>query len=73
MCEAAVRGDFKAAAAFFKELRLLHGLDKMDIETPDLTQWEPTMPVIISDLSDLGFEKIENPNEFAQKLLKSLK
>ncbi|TXI14819.1 MAG: hypothetical protein E6Q66_04690 [Pedobacter sp.] len=73
MCEAAARGDFKAAAAFFKELRLLHGLDKVDVETPNLSQWEPATPVIVSDPSALGFEKIEHPDQLVQKLLKSLK
>lgn len=73
MCEAAVRGDFKAAAAFFKELRLLHGLDKIDVETPDLSSWEPVTPVIVSDPSELGFEKLEQPDQLVQKLLKSLK
>lgn len=73
MCEAAAKGDFKAAAAFFKELRLLHGLDKIDAETPDLSQWEPIKPIIISSVSEIGYEKIEHLDQEIKKLLKALK
>lgn len=73
MFEAAATGDFKAAAAFFKELRLLRGLDKIDPDTPDLSKWEPIKPIIISSVSEMGFEKIDNPDQEVKKLLRSFK
>lgn len=73
MFKAASNGDFKAASAFFKELRLLRGLDKVDQDVPDLTKWEPINPIIISDASDMGFDKIEHPDQEVKKLLKSFK
>lgn len=73
MFQAAAQSDFKSAAAFFKELRLLRGLDKIDVETPDLSKWEPINPLIIDDPAELGYEKFENPKQVIEKLLKSFK
>ena len=73
MFRAAAQSDFKSAAAFFKELRLLRGLDKIDVETPDLSKWEPFQPRIIADPVELGFEKMEHPSKEVDKLLKSFK
>ena len=73
MFRAAAQSDFKSAAAFFKELRLLRGLDKIDVETPDLSKWEPIQPRIIADPVELGFEKMEHPSKEVDKLLKSFK
>lgn len=73
MFEAASTGDFKAAAAFFKELRLLRGLDKIEQDTPDLSKWEPIKPIIISSVSEMGYEKIEYLDQEIKKLLKSFK
>lgn len=73
MFQAASQSDFKSAAAFFKELRLLRGLDKIDSDAPDLSKWEPILPRIIVDPTELGFEKIDNPNQVIERLLKSFK
>ncbi len=73
MFEAASQSDFKSAAAFFKELRLLRGLDKIDIDTPDISKWEPVLPRIIDDPTELGFEKIDQPHRLVDRLLKSFK
>jgi hypothetical protein len=73
MFEAASNGDFKASAAFFKELRVLRGLDKPEAENVDLSKWEPINPVIVLDPAQLGFEKMEYPDQEVKKLLKSFK
>ena len=73
MFQAASLSDFKSAAAFFKELRLLRGLDKVDVETPDLSKWEPIQLRIIADPAELGYEKMEHPNKEVERLLKSFK
>lgn len=73
MFEAASQSDFKSAASFFKELRLLRGLDKFDADAPDLSKWEPLQPRIVSDPSELGFDLIENPDAVVARLKKSFK
>lgn len=73
MYEAKFKGEFRAAAAFFKELRLLKGLDKFEDETFDPSKFEPINPIIITDPSEIGFEKMENPTAVVEELKKSLK
>ena len=73
MFEAASTGDFKAAAAFFKELRLLRGLAKIEQDPPHLSKGEPIKPIIISSVSEMGYEKIEYLDQEIKKLLKSFK
>lgn len=66
-------GDLKAATAIFKEISSLRGLDKIDVDTPDISNWEPVQPTIVADPSELGFEKIEHPDQVVKKLLQSFK
>lgn len=73
MAKAAHSGDYRAAAAFFKELRLLKGLDKFEDETWDPAKFEPIRPVIVMNASDVGFPEMENPTALVEELKKSFK
>lgn len=73
MAKAEHRGDSRAAAAFFKELRLLRGLDKFEDETWDPANFEPIRPVIVMNASDVGFPEMENPTALVEELKKSFK
>lgn len=73
MFEAASLGDFKSAAAFYKELRLLRQLDKVDKTNIDPSKYQPVIPRIVNDPSELGFEKMDNPDAIVAELRKSFK
>src|SRR5690606_20810093 len=72
MARAQADGDHRAAAAFFKELNKIRGLDKFEDESANLKDFRPIKPVIVSDPSELGFEKIDNPDKVVAELRKSL-
>lgn len=66
-------GDHRAAAAFFKELNKLKGVDKPEDDTINLKDWRPIRPVVKRDPSELGFVKLENPDKVVAELRASLK
>lgn len=73
MARAYADGDYRAAAAFFKELNKIKGLDTFEDDTPELKDFRPIEQIIVSDASGLGFDKIDNPDALRASLLKSLK
>lgn len=73
MHQAVDAGDFKSAAAFFKEIIKLEGLDRPDEHEHDPSKFQPPTPKIINDPSELGFERIENPDAVVERLKKSFK
>lgn len=73
MHQAAYNGDFRAASAFFKELNKLKGLDKPDDFNFDPSKFEPINPIIVTDVSEVGFEKLDDPNALVAELRKSFK
>lgn len=70
---AELAGDFKAAAAIYKELTRVKGLHEKHQDIPDYKEFTPIKPVIEPDASNLGFEKIENLDAVKADLLKELK
>src|SRR5690606_14695457 len=60
MAEAAHAGEYKAASAFYKELSRVSGFYDEDLDLPDYKEFTPIKPVIETDASKMGFEKIEN-------------
>lgn len=73
MARAMADGDYRAAAAFFKELNKIKGLDTFEDDTPELKDFRPIEQIIVADPSELGFDKIDNPEATVAELLKSLK
>lgn len=73
LAKAEDQGDFRAAAALFKEIRLLKGLDKFEDQTFDPSKFEPINPVIVASPTEIGFEPMENPTAVVAELKKSLK
>lgn len=73
MARAQHDGDHRAAAMFYKELNRIRGLDRPDDDTVDLQDWRPIKPVVVSDPSQLGFEKIDNPDKVVAQLRKELR
>lgn len=65
--------DFKSAAAFFKEITKLEGLDRWDDAEADPSIFQPMKPIIVADPSELGFPKMENPDAIVERLKKSFK
>jgi hypothetical protein len=63
------KGDLKAAAALFKELNKIKGLHEQSIDAPDYAEFQPPKLVITSDPTELGFEKVENPDEIVKRIL----
>jgi len=73
MYEAAAMGDYKSAAAFFKEVNEIRGLKRTDPEIINPEHTIPSDPVIVGDASEIGFEKIDNLDKLADDLLKTFK
>ncbi len=73
MAKAQADGDHRAAAAFFKELNKIKGLDREDVPEFDPEKFMPIQPVIVADPSDLGFEKIDNVDLVVSNLQKDLR
>lgn len=62
-------GDFDAASKFFKELNVIKGLHEPLLDTPDYAEFTPPEFVIVSDPTELGFEKIDNQEEVVKRIL----
>lgn len=74
MARAEATGDYRAAAAFFKELNQIKGLRTVESETFDPSQLIPSEPILIDDPSKLGFPALEEPVEVVkERLMKQLK
>src|SRR5690606_24006325 len=73
MARAQHDGDHRAAAMVYKELNRIRGLDRPDDDTVDLHDWRPIKPVVVSDPSQLGLEKIDNPDKVVAQLRKELR
>ncbi|WP_353183574.1 hypothetical protein [Parapedobacter lycopersici] len=74
MARAEAAGDFRAAAAFFKELNQIKGLRTIQSETFDPSQLIPSEPILLDDPSKLGFPALEEPVEVVKdRLMKQLK
>lgn len=63
------KNDLKAAAALYKELNKIKGLHEQSIDTPDYAEFQPPKMVITSDPTELGFEKVENPDAIVKRIL----
>ena len=63
------KGDFISAAAFFKELNKIKGLHEQRSDVPDYAEFIPPMLTLVTDATELGFEKIENPDEVVKRIL----
>jgi len=64
-------GDYKAAAAFYKELNAIQGLHDHDADTPDYAEFQPPAMVIVTTPAELGFEAIEDKEAIVAKILKN--
>lgn len=73
MAKAQADGDHRAAAAFYKEVAKIRGLDKPDVEGFNPEDFHPIRPVIVTDPSELGFPEVENADQIVANLLKELK
>lgn len=73
MAKAISEGDFRAAAAFFKELNKIKGLDREDVPEFDPEKFMPIQPIIVADPSELGFDKIDNVDLVVSNLNKDLR
>lgn len=73
MAEARAQGDFRSAAALFKVVAQIRGLDKEDEPMFDPEKFQPIQPVIVADPSEIGFEKVENPDQLVAQLQKELR
>ena len=69
MFEAASDGDYKSAAAFYKALSEIKGLLKDDQERPDYENINLPSFNLVVDPSELGFAKVENPEEAVARIL----
>lgn len=73
MAEARAMGDFRSAAALFKVVALIRGLDKEEEPGFDPEKFKPIQPEIVVDPSELGFDKIDNPDNLVARLNKELR
>ncbi|SEM66273.1 hypothetical protein SAMN05192574_101383 [Mucilaginibacter gossypiicola] len=62
-------GDFDAASKFFKELNKIKGLHEQRVDVPDYSEFVPPTFTIVADPTELGFEKIDNPDEVVARIL----
>lgn len=73
MYECMEAGNHQAAASFFREIVRLDVLERKDESGIDTTLYQPVKLEIVTDPSELGFPKIENPDQVVNNLLKSFK
>lgn len=73
MAKAQADGDHRAAAAFFRELIKVKQLDRYDDPKFNPEDLNPIRPIIIDDPAELGFPKVENPDQVVARLLKEVK
>jgi hypothetical protein len=62
-------GDFDAASKFYKELNIIKHLHEQRDDIPDYADFIPPTFVLVADATELGFEKIENPDEVVKRIL----
>lgn len=68
MAEARAMGDFRSAAALYKVVAMIRGLDKEDEPLFDPEKFQPIQPEIVADPSELKFEKVDNPDALMARL-----
>lgn len=76
MARAVDAGDYRAAAAIYKQLSKMKGYDTHDDNTFDLSKWQPEDTIIVDDPSELDFpfpKLEEDPDTIKARLLKSFK
>lgn len=73
MYECMEAGNYPAAASFFREIVRLDVLERKDDSGIDPGLFQPVKLEIVVDPSELGFPKIENPDQVVNNLLKSFK
>lgn len=74
MARAEASGDYRAAAAFFKEINQIRGLRTHTPEGIDPRELIPTEPILIDDPTKLGFPALDEPVEqVKERLMKQLK
>jgi hypothetical protein len=75
MFEAAGVGDYKSAAAFFREIAAIKGLHDKDEDRPKYEDLQIPHLIIVADPSELGFEKIDDSqiDKAVEKILQNRK
>lgn len=74
MARAEAAGDFRAAAALFKELNQIKNLRTFQMDLLDPSEYIPTDPILIDDPARLGFPSLDEPVEDVKaRLIKKLK
>lgn len=74
MARAEAAGDFRAAAAFYKELNQIKQLRTFQMDLLDPSEYIPTDPILVDDPSKLGFPALDEPVEDVKaRLMKKLK
>lgn len=73
MFECAGKGDHKSAAAYAKLIKEVRGYDRVDEDAPKYDEIQIPHLEIVVDPSELGFEKIENPDQVVANILKKRK
>jgi len=74
MARAEAAGDFRAAAAIFKELNTIKNIRTFQMDLIDPAEYIPTDPILVDDPARLGFPALEEPVEDVKaRLLKKLK
>ncbi len=73
MYECMEAGNHQAAATFFREIVRLDVLERKDDSGLDAILFQPAKLEIVVDPSELGFPKLENPDQVVNNLLKSFK
>lgn len=64
------KGDLKAAAAIYKELNKIKGLHEQSVDAPDYAEFQPPKITIVSDPTELGFEKLEgNVDDMVKRII----
>jgi hypothetical protein len=71
--EAKAKGDFKTAKDVYREINELKRLKIIEPEVIDRSKLMPGEFVVTNDPSELGFEKMENPDAIVERLRKTFK
>ncbi len=62
-------GDRMAALGFYKETNKVRGFHEITPDLPDYESFVPPTYVIVSDPTELGFERVENVEEVVKRIL----
>jgi hypothetical protein len=73
MHECASTGDHKSATAYAKLIKEVRGFDKINSEMPDYKDIQVPHLILVADPSELGFPKVDNPDQVVQKILNKRK